>query len=160
MCWVAQLCLTLCDPMDCSPQGSSVHGISEARILEWLAYSTPGDLPDSGIKLASLVSPVLAGRFFTIVPPGKCHLTVHFIIIFYISDFSPSNFFLMWENNLTLFASHFLSNCSKAVSTVLYITNSKWRHWYIFMKSTERRAERSGSPCWALALPILWCCEV
>ena len=37
---------------------------------------------------------------------------------------------------------------------------SKWRHWYIFIKSTERRAEMSGSPCWALALPILWCCEV
>ena len=93
---MAQLCLTLCDPMDCSPQGSSVHRISEARILELLAYPTPEDLPDSGIKLASLVSPVLAGRFFfTIVPPGKCHLTVHFIIIFYISDFSPPNFFVM-----------------------------------------------------------------
>ena len=34
---VAQLYLTLCDPMDCSPPGSSVHGISQARILEWVA---------------------------------------------------------------------------------------------------------------------------
>ena len=34
---VAQLCPTLCDPMDCSPQGSSVHGILQARILEWVA---------------------------------------------------------------------------------------------------------------------------
>ena len=32
---VAQLYLTLCDPMDCSPPGSSVHGILQARILEW-----------------------------------------------------------------------------------------------------------------------------
>ena len=32
-----QLCLTLCYPMDCSPQGSSVHGISQAGILEWIA---------------------------------------------------------------------------------------------------------------------------
>ena len=32
-----QLCLTLCDPMDCSPPGSSVHGIFQARILEWVA---------------------------------------------------------------------------------------------------------------------------
>ena len=31
------LCLTLCDPMDCSPPGSSVHGILQARILEWVA---------------------------------------------------------------------------------------------------------------------------
>ena len=36
---VAQLCLTLCDPVDCSPQGSSVHGILQARILEWVAIS-------------------------------------------------------------------------------------------------------------------------
>ena len=32
-----QSCLTLCDPMDCSPPGSSVHGIPQARILEWVA---------------------------------------------------------------------------------------------------------------------------
>ena len=36
---VAQSCLTLCDPMDCSPPGSSVHGILQARILEWGAIS-------------------------------------------------------------------------------------------------------------------------
>ena len=34
---VAQSCLTLCDPMDCSLPGSSVHGILQARILEWVA---------------------------------------------------------------------------------------------------------------------------
>ena len=34
-----QLCLTLCNPMDCSPSGSSVHGTSQARILEWVAIS-------------------------------------------------------------------------------------------------------------------------
>ena len=36
---VAQLCLTLCDPMDCSPAGSSVQGILQARMLEWVAIS-------------------------------------------------------------------------------------------------------------------------
>ena len=36
---VAQLCPTLCDPVDCSPLGSSVHGILPARILEWVAIS-------------------------------------------------------------------------------------------------------------------------
>ena len=36
---VAQSCLTLCDPVDCSPPGSSVHGILQARILEWVAVS-------------------------------------------------------------------------------------------------------------------------
>ena len=36
---VAQSCPTLCDPMDCSPPGSSVHGVFQARILEWVAIS-------------------------------------------------------------------------------------------------------------------------
>ena len=37
--WFAQSCLTLCDPMDCSTPGSFVHGILQARILEWVAIS-------------------------------------------------------------------------------------------------------------------------
>ena len=66
----AQLCPTLCDPMDYSPPGSSIHGIFQARVLEWVAilYSRVSNLPDSGIKLASLVSPALADRFFTTEP--------------------------------------------------------------------------------------------
>ena len=39
VCEVAQSCPTLCDPVDCSPPGSSVHGILQARILEWVAIS-------------------------------------------------------------------------------------------------------------------------
>ena len=37
VCSIVQSCPTLCDPMDCSPSGSSVHGILQARILEWVA---------------------------------------------------------------------------------------------------------------------------
>ena len=53
---VTQLCPTLCNPMDCSPSGSSVHGILEARILEWLAIlfsrgsSSPGMEPVSRVS--------------------------------------------------------------------------------------------------------------
>ena len=39
----AQLCLTLCNPTDCSPAGSTVHGISQSRILEWIAISSSRD---------------------------------------------------------------------------------------------------------------------
>ena len=63
-CMLSQPCLTLCDPMDCNLPGSSVHGISQARIL-WVAYefllSSPGDLLGSGIKPTS---PALASEFF------------------------------------------------------------------------------------------------
>ena len=39
-----------CDPMDCRPPGSSAHGILQARILEWLPFPSPGDLPKPGIE--------------------------------------------------------------------------------------------------------------
>ena len=55
---VTQLCLTLWNPRDCSLPGSSVHGILQARILEWVAIFSSRDLPDPGIKTAS---PALAG---------------------------------------------------------------------------------------------------
>ena len=47
---VTQSCLTLCDPMDYSPPGSAVHGILQARILEWVAIPFSRDLPNPGIK--------------------------------------------------------------------------------------------------------------
>ena len=50
-----QSCPTLWDPMDCSPPGSSVHGIFQARILEWVPFPSPGDPPDPGIEPTSPV---------------------------------------------------------------------------------------------------------
>ena len=50
---VAQLCPTLCDPTDCNLSGSSVHGIFQARVLEWVAISSPGNLPNPGIEPGS-----------------------------------------------------------------------------------------------------------
>ena len=47
---VAQSCPTLCNPIDCSPPGSSVHEIFQARILGWVAFLFPGDLPNPGIE--------------------------------------------------------------------------------------------------------------
>ena len=60
---VTQSCLTLCDPMDWSLPVSIIHGMLQARILA-LPCPSPGDLPNPGIKPASLKSPALAGRLF------------------------------------------------------------------------------------------------
>ena len=57
--------------MDCSLPSSSVHGILQARILEWAAIPSPGDLPDPGIKPESLAPPALAGGFFTTALPAN-----------------------------------------------------------------------------------------
>ena len=65
---VAQSCPTLCNPMDCSLSGSSVHGILQARILEWVAISYPGDLPNPGIEPRSTA---LRADALPSEPPGK-----------------------------------------------------------------------------------------
>ena len=59
---VAQSCQTLCDPMDSSPPGSSVHGILQVRILEWVAisFSRGSSLPRDRTQVSCT-----AGRYFT-----------------------------------------------------------------------------------------------
>ena len=66
LCRVVQLCPTLCDPMDCSLPGSSVHEISQARILEWVAIPfSRGIFPIQGSnEPLSPATPALAGGFF------------------------------------------------------------------------------------------------
>ena len=73
VCLVSQSCPTLCDRMDCSPPGSLVHGILQARIMEWVAMpssrgSPSGDLPNPGIKPKS---PALQVDSLLFEPPGK-----------------------------------------------------------------------------------------
>ena len=72
------LCPTLCNPMDYSLPGSSVY----QEYWSGLPYPPPGDLPDPGIKPASLRSPALIGRFLTTGPPGKPFLSIGFINMF------------------------------------------------------------------------------
>ena len=55
-----QLCLTLCNAMDCSLLGSSAHGISRQEYWSGLPCPPPGDLPHPGVELESLGSPALA----------------------------------------------------------------------------------------------------
>ena len=68
LCLVTHSCLTLCDPVDCSPPGSSVHGILQARILEWVAISSSRG--SSRPRDRTCIS-CLAGGFLPTEPPGK-----------------------------------------------------------------------------------------
>ena len=68
---VTQSCPPLCDPMDYSLPGSSVHGIFQEEYWSGLPFLSPRDLPDPGIELTSLVSPALAVGSLPLAPPGK-----------------------------------------------------------------------------------------
>ena len=63
-------CLTLCDPMDCSLPDSPLHGIFQARVLEWVVFPSPGNLPhlDPGIEPRS---PTLQADALPSEPLGK-----------------------------------------------------------------------------------------
>ena len=76
VCSVAQTSLTLCNHMDCSPPGSSIHGILQTRILESGAIcSSMGSSPPRDGTWVSCISCV-AGRFFTSQPSGKPNFTL------------------------------------------------------------------------------------
>ena len=66
--------------MDCSQPGSSIRGISHTRILEWVAISSPGDLPDSVIEPMFPVSPELQADSLSSEPSEKLHSTLTIII--------------------------------------------------------------------------------
>ena len=71
ICSVAQSCLTLCNPLDCSPPGCSVHGMFQARILEWAAISySRGSSQPRDQTCISYIS-CIAGTFFTTEPLRK-----------------------------------------------------------------------------------------
>ena len=84
MCPIAQSSPALCNSLDCSPPGSSVHGISQARVLEWVAVSFPRESFHPEIKPASLASPSLAGGFFTTMPPRQS--TTNYCDLNYLFD--------------------------------------------------------------------------
>ena len=87
-----QSCLTLCNPMDCSLPGSCVHGILQARILEWVAMpSLPGALssPWWNLYLVSLLHCQVGSLIFA--PPGEPHTHIHTMI--HADDILP------WQKN-------------------------------------------------------------
>ena len=62
--------------MDCNLPGACVHEIFWARIVEWAAFPSQGNLPDPGIEPASLASPALTGGFFTTSATWETHCTL------------------------------------------------------------------------------------
>ena len=97
-----------CDPVDRGLPGSSDHGVSQARILEWLPFSPPGDPLDPGLEPASLVSPARAGGFFTTASP-LC--TIYLAFLKFLLEYSCFRML-----------SYFLNICT----VIFYLTQDVW----------------------------------
>ena len=114
---VSQLCLTLCNPMECSLAGSSVHGILQARIVEWLPFPSLGDLPYPGIEPES---PALQVSSLPSEPLGKP----------FINDISFSSFFPVFIRSRHWWAHLFtwgipLTTCYLRVQRLIWVSKSQ-----------------------------------
>ena len=114
---VAQLYPTLCDPMDCSSPGSSVHGVLQARILEWVA--TPFSRGSSQHRDRTQVSH-MAGRFFTVWATTEALKPVRTEVI-----------------QVHVFQSNHCSSHSGALG-------GQWQHGGLWIRILRRWRERSG----------------
>ena len=86
---VSQSSPTLCDAIECSPPGSSVHGIPQARMLEWIAIPFSGDLPDPEIEPGS---PALQTDSLLSKPPlySIYCLWIYPLLSIWLQVFSPN----------------------------------------------------------------------
>ena len=81
---VVQLCLSLCDPVDCSPPGSSVHGVLQARILEWVAIGIGAQssalqadtLPGESLLSTSAANPHIKKQNIRTLETPLCYILV------------------------------------------------------------------------------------
>ena len=116
---VAQSCLTLWDPRDCSPPGSSVHGILPARILSGLPFPSLEDLPDPGIEPGS---PAWQGGFFTTEPQGRSAMNMGVPISAHVPLFNSLGY--IPRKRIGLFGDsvfNFFRNCH---ITLFFLTSS------------------------------------
>ena len=100
--------------MDCSLPGSSVHGILQARIQEWVAISfSRGSIPDPRISC-------MADRFFSTEPPGKPYY--HLIDSIFSASFKLYiSAVIVWDPSATVSSQHFLKCTHVSFSVVIYI---------------------------------------
>ena len=101
-----QSCLTLCDLMDCSLPGSSVCGILPQEYWSGLPLPPPGDLPHPGIDSVSLMSPALAGRFFTTSARQAINVntTISTLCSLFLKFFFKEYILLIWPHGALVVA--------------------------------------------------------
>ena len=112
---VTQLCPTLCDHTDCSPPGSSVHGILQARILEWVAIPSSGDPPDPGVQ------------------PVLLHCSQ---ILYYLSH--QGKYLHMWLDSATPRSEWCCAQIQNNGFMLILRVASSWRHNCVINKITYR----------------------
>ena len=114
--------LMLCDCMDCSLLGSSVHGIFQARILEWLPLPSPWNLPCPGTEPRSPVSLTLAGALLQLYHLGSPK-SRYFLVILHFADIHALGG--IYSNPISMIEIH-LINSTRYLPPPSYLVMSSW----------------------------------
>ena len=140
-------CPTLCDPIDRSPPGSSVHGILQARMLEWVAM--PSSRGSSQPRDETQVS-CIAGGFFTIWATREAHTDLRWAL-------NPTWLMSFWEGGKETWEEHHVT--IKAETGVMQFHAKKCQGWPVTTKSQERgtnrfsvRTSKGNQPCYTFIL--------
>ena len=129
---VAQLCLTLCNPMDCSPPGSSIHGTLQARTLEWVAIpsSKGSSQPSDRTQVSCLASDSLLFE-----PPEKVNISLlHNSTISFLGIYSREIKCMFTETYTRLWEIYYGQNLkTNKISFNHWMDRKKLIHSYIIM---------------------------
>ena len=134
---VTRLCLTLGDPMDCSPPASSIHEVFQARILEWIAISSSGDLPNPKTVPMSPVFPALQANYLPTklwgTPPVYCYLNSIWIFLGQnkVTSKSCSSFQLLISHSYKIL-SHWTKTCQPFLSALHRNNKRCWHPHTVF----------------------------
>ena len=133
--------LTLCNPMDCSPPGSSVHEILQARILEWAAVSSPGNLLNPGLLHCRQILYHLRHQGNPKIYSKSCFYKYFILII-------PNSYSRFWEIFYLAFwkKPHFKDAFDKTPLPCLHVS--------AMMAGPSQKKTHSAS--WRWMLPKVW----
>ena len=115
----AQSCPALCDPMNCSPPGSPVHAISQARILEWVAifFSRGSPWPRDWTHVSCI-----AGWYFTTELSGKSNDTEGIAMVEELENHAPA----WWEFWKNIFYSYYFLKSFSFLFTLLFVLSKEY----------------------------------
>ena len=155
--------------MNCSPLGSSVHGILQARILGVLLRPLPGDLPNSGIEPVTLKSPALADGFFSTSTTGKPNQSLSPVnsnsLLWWFENRSPKSltFFLLRGESMSLCLEIWLLWLFRPIeceSVTLWLPRLIHKRWFSFhlipWNSSAKGLHVVGKPTLATWLPTFF----
>ena len=125
----------LCDCVDCSPPGFSVHGIFQARIWEWVAISSPRELPDPQIEPEP---PALTGGFCTTEPSGRPSPILKYIYCIYTLKTNKNYLLLIPSTLLASVFCNLFKLCEPRIFSSLLISE---------LRISDHTARMGSEPC-------------